>query len=99
MKEITLDYLKEFNNDILEFLRGYSSEEIIHPEDNSVLKFISCTGGDEGGSEYCETIFTIDDKYYRITYFYYSFSGFEYSNSDITEVKPVQRMTTFFVPV
>lgn len=96
MKEITLDYLKEFNDDILEFLRVDYSEEITHPEDNSVLKIISCTGG----SEYCETIFTIDDKYYRITYTYYSFSGFEYSTPEITEVKPVQRMTTtFFVPV
>lgn len=55
-------------------------------------------GGGEGGSEYCEGVFKLDDKLYEVNYSYYSHNGCEYDyiEDTIREVKPVVKTVTVY---
>ena len=55
-------------------------------------------GGGEGGSEYCYGVFSLGGKTYKAEYSYYSYHGHDYDCilDTLREVKPVQKMVTFY---
>lgn len=67
-----------------------------NPHKKYGVEFIEQEGGGEGGGEYCYTVFKIKDTLYKVEYSYYSHEGFNFDYMDFKEVKPVQRMVTFY---
>ena len=55
-------------------------------------------GGGEGGGEYCYGVIELDGTFYKAEWSYYSYQGCEYDyiEDTIKEVKPVQKMVTFY---
>lgn len=53
-------------------------------------------GGGEGGSEYCEGVFKLGDKYFHASWRYYSYHGYETGDSadTVKEVFPKQKTVT-----
>lgn len=78
-------------NGIEEFL-VYGEEIEGHPE----VEYIQTEGGGEGGSEDVTTVVKIKDTYYEVCYSYYSHEGYNFEWMTCNEVKPVQRMVTFY---
>jgi len=83
----------ESDYDFLSFLLGDYDEEAAFA---AKLEHHEQDGGGEGGSEYCYTVFSIGDVYYKIAYSYYSHHGYETDYATAYEVTPVQRMTTYY---
>ena len=82
---------EEAEYSIEEFLiDGYKIDE--HPE----VEHIKTEGGGEGGSEDVATVVKIKDTYYEVCYSYYSHEGYNFEWLTCNEVKPVQRMVTFY---
>ena len=83
--------------DICEFLLGFQDGDYVK---NGVdMKHIKQEGGGEGGGEHgehCETVVQAGGKYYKITYSYYSYGGYNYEGADVYEVVPVERLVTFY---
>lgn len=100
-KQVSIDVLKEqleeifakSDYDLLSFLLGDYDEDAAKA---AGLEHREQDGGGEGGSEYCYTVFSIGDKYYKIAYSYYSHEGYETDYATAYEVTPVQRMTTYY---
>lgn len=78
-------------NDIVEFL-AYGGMNEKHSE----AEHIQTEGGGEGGSEDVTTVVKIKDAYYEVCYSYYSHEGYNFEWMTCNEVKPVQRMVTFY---
>ena len=53
--------------------------------------FIEQDGGYEGGSEYCYSVFEIDDTYYKVEYSYYSHYGFDTNHAQVSIVSPKEK--------
>ena len=53
-------------------------------------------GGGEGGSEYCEGVFRLNDKYYHVDWSYYSHHGYETDGAldTLKEVQPKEKTVT-----
>lgn len=60
------------------------------------LKWIEQDGGGEGGAESCYTVFKWKDNFYKITYNYYSFHGYDFDYSEIYRVTPVEKTVTVY---
>lgn len=60
---------------------------------------IEQSGGGEGGSQDCHTVLKIGDEFYRIDYTYFSYCGFEYDESELYLVEPVERVVTVYEKV
>lgn len=72
--------------------------EILHGEfeNFAAVEFIKQDGGGEGGTEDCYTVLLVEGKYYKVFYSYASYDGFYYDYASVREVKPVDRMVTFY---
>jgi hypothetical protein len=53
-------------------------------------------GGGEGGAEYCESVFKWKGKYYKITYNYYSYTGYRFDSAEMGEVFPTEKTITVY---
>lgn len=62
------------------------------------LKEIESDGGGEGGSEYCYTIFSLGDKFFKYEYSYYSYAGYSVDPAThLTEVLPkIVQVTKYY---
>ncbi|BAV80821.1 hypothetical protein [Vibrio phage RYC] len=100
-KGMEMEYEAEHNIDALAFILAegdvYGSEGTFL-EKTFGYKHLMSEGGGEGGSEYCEGVFQLGDKYYQTSYSYYSHDGYYYDDaaSSLKEVKPVQKMVTVY---
>lgn len=72
---------------------------LYHRESGQRAEVIETSGGGEGGAEDCETVLKIGNRYFSITYSYYSHHGFEFDYGSIYEVKPVEVTVTQFQPI
>ncbi len=63
---------------------------------NNNYEFIHQDGGGEGGTEYCETVFKLNETYYKMEYSYYSHHGYDFDNVSISEVTPSQKTITVY---
>lgn len=60
------------------------------------LQFIEQEGGGEGGGEYCYSVIKWKDTYYKVTYSYYSYEGFDFDYGDWQVVVPSERLITVY---
>lgn len=78
---------------------GSSAEDVVTGSNlPDGVSLVRQDGGGEGGSEYCTSVFSYKDRYFKIAYSYYSFSGFEvFSDFDgLCEVHPVEKTITVY---
>ena len=93
-KELTLDILNELlDGDITEFLLG-EGEDIVY--DGELIEFVEQDGGGEGGTEYCQTILTWKNQFYKVTYSYYSYDGFNFGCAEMFKVTPKEKTITVY---
>lgn len=64
-------------------------------EDNDRLELIECEGG-EGEGEHAESIFKLDGVFYRASYSYYSYNGFDYDYMEVEEVIPTEKVVLVY---
>lgn len=87
-------------DDKCEFLSGFEEGDYLYKEtedsDPIPIKHIEQEGGGEGGGEYCYAVIQVGEKFYKIEYSYYSYSGYDYDYADVLEAVPTQRMVTFY---
>jgi hypothetical protein len=57
-------------------------------KDYEIFTLMECDGGGEGGSEDCNSIIKVGERYFQCNYNYYSYEGFDYSYHKIFEVTP-----------
>ena len=60
------------------------------------LEFVDEDGGGEGGAEDCYTVFKWKGDFYKITYNYYSYHGYEFDCSEIYRVTPKEKTITVY---
>lgn len=86
---------KEFDEYERYEFREFLNECIYEPETERVVH-IEQDGGGEGGGEDCYAVIKVDGVFYKITYSYASYEGFNYDYANVSEVNPVQRLVTFY---
>lgn len=86
--------------DQYELLSPFQEGDYLYKEtedsDPIPMKHIKQEGGGEGGGEYCYAVIQVGEKFYKIEYSYYSYSGYDYDYADVLEVVPTQRTVTFY---
>lgn len=82
---------EDYNNPIHAFLLGDC-------EPVEGLEVVSFKGGSDQGSN-VSAVFRMDEKLYRARWHYYSHYGYSWDELEFDEVKPVERMVTFYEPV
>ena len=101
-KQLIEDLYEEVGKENYKTVKGFLFELSLgytDLDDQYKYKHIDKDGGGEGGGEYVECIFQIEDKYIHTNFNYYSYDGYEYDYilDSAAFVKPVQEMTTVFV--
>ncbi|MNK14408.1 hypothetical protein D3C87_325310 [compost metagenome] len=64
--------------------------------DTDRVVFITKEGGGEGGTEDVFSVINVDGVLYRVNYSYRSYDGYEFDYAEVSIVKPVDRMVTFY---
>jgi hypothetical protein len=93
LEEIFESEESRYGFEFVDFLLGDYDEELANA---AKLVWLEQDGGGEGGAEDCETVFSIDDVIYKITYNYYSHHGYETDYAQAYIVIPVQRTITAY---
>lgn len=77
---------------IVAYLDADGFTEFLHSGDHVIEQ----VGGGEGGGESCYSIIKAGDKFFKVTYSYYSHYGFETDDADIFEVTPQEKLVTVY---
>jgi len=95
-KKVDLD---EIVDEILEEAgEGHDRYDLAHGDiEVEGYEFIDQDDGGEGGAEYCETVFKWKDKFYTMTYSYYSHHGYNFDCAELFEVEPKKKEVTVYV--
>ena len=98
---------KELNWEIFEkligpnkdaFLRGWDHSKPVE-YDGKEIKYVTHNGGDggdEGGTEFCESVVEWNGSFYKVTYTYYSHDGFDFSWSKMFKVTKKEKTITVY---
>ena len=60
------------------------------------VQLVEQVGGGEGSGEYCYLVLKYEDIFYKISYNYYSYNGYEYDNAMVKQVTPSQKTITVY---
>ena len=108
MKKLSVlkEFLDDFNKatddkyDEAEFVSFLTHNEFYKEAeewaDSVGYELLEQDGGGEGGSEWCHSVFKLNNKTFKITYNYYSHNGFDYDYAEATEVKAVTKTVTVY---
>lgn len=97
--EWSVDWERKNNPDITdeEIIAEFFSEEgyydLLSPRSRWVVEQ---EGGGEGGSEHCESVIKLGDKFYKVVYSYYSHHGYDFDYAEVFEVKPKEKTITVY---
>lgn len=85
---------KEFSDYGYEFYDGVDSDEGVElPQIDKFAYGVDREGGYEGGGDYMEVVFKIDDQYFRMTGTHNSWDANEW-DGELEEVSPYQELVT-----
>lgn len=65
-------------------------------KEDAPYEHIEQDGGGEGGAEYCKTIFKWKDEFYKVTYSYASYQGFDFDYASWYKVSPKEKTITVY---